>query len=308
MIGFITDRSEENLNRRNALAEKGWYGMTAAERAEWTGNPLTAKDFGYTNPINLLPTGPYYSSSVELTYRNTSITATAITDGSYQYAVAIVGAAADFVGKTLTISLDTVVTSGNATPLVAAYWHDNNGFDWGGGSLSEAGSVTFLVTENTNNREFLALYIYVATETAVTAGDLVRYNGLMLEEGEERHGYVPYSAILPTLATKGAYNYSDLNRVEMAVFELAENLGLPLKTKMDWSLWDIPTQADMDRYISNIIRIREVLPNRNSIPSVPGRMNGLTLNTANKIEGILTAADAGMNSMLRAGDVFCGEV
>lgn len=308
MIGFITDRSEENLNRRNALAAKGWDNMTAAERAEWTGNPLTAEAMGYTNPINLLPTGPYYSSSVELTYRITSITATATIDGSYQYAVAIVGAAADFSGKTLTLSLDSVVASGNAVPMVAAYWHDGNGFDWGGGSLSEAGTITFPVTENTNNREFLALYIYVATETAVTAGDMVRYNGLMLEEGEERHGYVPYMAILPTPATKGAYNYSDLNRVEMAVFELAEQLGLPLKTKMDWGLWDIPTQAEMDRYISNVVRIREALPNKNSIPSVPGRMNGLTLRTANRIEQILTEADAGVNAMLRTGDVFCGEV
>ena len=308
MVGFITDRTQANLDRLKELNAKGWANMTAAERAEWTGDPLTASDFDYNYPVNLLPNGPYYSSNVTLTYRNSSITATATAAGSYLYAVAIVGAASDYAGKTLTLSLDTAVHSGNASPLVAMYWHDSEGFEWAGASLSEAGSVTITTTENTNNREFLAMYLYVATDTAVDAGDLVRYNGLMLEFGDERHSYVPYTAVLPTMATKGAYNFSDLNRVEMAVSEIAEQLGLSLETKTDWGRWDIPKQADMDRYIGNVIAIREACPNRNLIPVVPGRMNGLTLSTANKIEEILVMANNSINSMFRAGDLFCGEV
>lgn len=308
MVGFITDRSQANLDRLKALNEKGWANMTAAERAEWTGDPLTASDFGYGNPVNLLPNGPYYASDITLTYRNSSITATATGLGSYLYAVAIVGAASDFVGKTMTLSLDSVVYTGNCTPMLAMYWHDSNGFEWGGASLSEAGSVTFTVTENTNSREYLAMYIYAATDTQVAAGDFVRYNGLMLEFGDERHSYVPYTAVLPTMATKGAYNFSDLNRVEMAVFEIAEQLGLSLETKTDWGRWDIPKQADMDRYIQNVIAIREACPNRDLIPVVPGRMNGLTLSTANKIEEILVMANNSINSMFRVGDLFCGEV
>ena len=39
-------------------------------------------------------------------------------------------------------------------------------------------------------------------------------------------------------AAKGAYNYTDLNRVETAVKEIAEKLGLSLVTKTNWTLWE----------------------------------------------------------------------
>lgn len=308
MLGLITDRTQDNVDRLSALKRIGWDNMSAAEKAEWSGDPMTANDMGYTAPYNLLPFSPYYSSSVELIHRNTHVVAKAIAEGMYSYAVVIIGVANIFVGKTLTLSLDSVVTTGNATPQLSMYWHDGNGFEYAGGSLGEAGSVTFTTTENTGNREYLAMYIYVATETAVNTGDLVRYNGLMLEFGDVRHDYVPYTPILSTAATKGVYNYSDLNRVEMAAAEMGESLGLNLVTKIDWNAWDIPKESDMRRFLNNIYAIRNVCPDKDSFPVLPSRMDGLNVASANAIEETLIAANISSASMIRSGDLFCGEV
>lgn len=308
MLGLITDRTQENVERLEALKKIGWDRMTAAEKAEWSGDPITAEAMGYTAPYNLLPLSPYYSDNVELTYRNTYIMATATTPGSYLYAVAIIGAAANFAGKTMTLSMDSALTTGSATPQVSLYWHDGNGFEYAGGSLSEGGSVTFTATDNSENREYLAMYIYAATDTAVSTGDLVRYNGLMLEFGDVRHDYVPYTPILPTPAAKGAYNYSDLNRVEIATAEMAESLGLNLITKTNWNPWDIPRESDMQRYLNNIYAIRNACPDKDSFPVLPSRMDGLNLVSANAIEETLIAVNISSAGMYRCGDIFTGEV
>ena len=87
-------------------------------------------------------------------------------------------------------------------------------------------------------------------------------------------------------AAKGAYNYTDLNRVESAVAELAELLGLTLTTKTDWSLWDIPVQADMERYLNNIIAVRGA-SGGTGFPSLPSSMSKLNYESANNIEKTL---------------------
>lgn len=305
MLGLITDRSQENVNRCNLLSAKKWAGMTAAERAEWTGNPLTAADFGYDSPVNLLPNRPLDSAYVDLKYRSGSFTVTSTAAGANRYAVVIVGNAVDFAGKTVTLSLASVYAVGG-TPRVSLCWHDDTGYESTEAALSAAGSVTVALGETT--KKHLALYVYVTSDVSAEAGALVRYNKLMLELGNTAHSYVPYTPILPTNATKGAYNYSDLNRVETAVTEIAELLGLELVTKTDWTLWDMPSQAELDRYISNITAIRNACPNKSVIPTVPHRLNGLTYETANAIEKILAAAYSSANSMYRAGELFTGEV
>lgn len=89
-------------------------------------------------------------------------------------------------------------------------------------------------------------------------------------------------------AAKGAYNYTDLNRVETAVKELAGELGLSLTTKTNWTLWDIPTRSDMERYLGNVVAIRDACPGNVEFPSLPSSMNGLTYTSANSIEKVLT--------------------
>jgi hypothetical protein len=121
-------------------------------------------------------------------------------------------------------------------------------------------------------------------------GEYARFGGVMLENGNARHPYVPYTEVLATTATKGAYNYSDLNRVERAVAEISDLRGLNLVTKTDWGMWDIPTESEMVRYLNNIQKIRETLGDAADIPIPPASMNNLTYADANNIEIILESA------------------
>lgn len=92
---------------------------------------------------------------------------------------------------------------------------------------------------------------------------------------------------------KGAYNYTDLNRVESTVVELAETYGLTLTTKTDWGLWDIPVAADMERYLGNVVAIRDAvlaLDRTVKFPTLPDNMNYLTYEGANNIEMVLEIA------------------
>lgn len=134
-------------------------------------------------------------------------------------------------------------------------------------------------------------------------------------------------------AQKGAYNYTDLNRVESAVAEIAKTLGLDLRTKTNWTKWDIPTQSEMDRYLGNVRKIREALGGGSGIvggilgsftlgkdvlgtskgdtsilPGLPDTMAGLTYEGANNIEKCLSMSMNISDSAPRSGEVFCGEV
>lgn len=113
-------------------------------------------------------------------------------------------------------------------------------------------------------------------------------------------------------AAKGAYNYTDLNRVESAVAEIAKMMGLNLTTKTDWSLWDIPLKSDMDRYLRNVIAIRDLCPKSMKFPSLPKTMNHLTFEYANNIEKVLKIAYESYGDYcekyVQSGEIYCGEV
>ena len=282
MRGLITDRTQQNVARRAFLSQKGWANMTVAERNEWAGNPLE------TDGANILPNGPYYSSVVDVKTTFGDITATSTAEGTYLYSVVVIGDAARFENKTLTLSIESVETESAGVPQIALYWHSDNGQEYAGASLFEAGSVTVdtAMWPNTGNRASLALYVYVTTTISVQAREQVRFKGVMVEMGSVRHPYAPYTEIAPTAATKGAYNYSDLNRVERAVAEISELANLGLATKTDWSMWDIPTSSDMERYLDNV----ETIKNHFGIGiELPESMNHLTVESANNIEKVLVA-------------------
>lgn len=302
MKGLVTDRTQANVSRLKELAAKGWSGMTADEQSEWLGSPLSG------SAVNLLPYAPYYSSSVSLRHTNDAIIASTNAPGSYLYAVLIVGEAAEFAGKTMTLSADFIGTADGGNPQISMYWHDGNGYEYAGGSLSESGSVTFSTGENAGNREYLAMYMYVTADTAVESGAAARFRGVMLEFGSERHEYVPYTEILPNDTTKGAYNYSDLNRVERTAAELSGLYGLNLETKTDWGVWDVPQKSDMVRYITNVKRIRQSSLRPNDVPTAPDGMGGLNYSDANNIEKILLAAHEHTDRIYRVGELFSGEV
>lgn len=278
MLGLITDRTQRNVYRRKELLNKGWVGMTTEERAEWVGNPMVATG------ANLFSCGTYYSSGADLKYRNKEIVATATYEGSYLYGISIIGKASDFNNKIFTLSAEFV-----SPAKIEMFWHDANGIDWAGGTLLSTGStlVDTISYPNTNNREYLAAYLYVTQDAIVEVGKSVTFGKVMLENGVVKHEYVPYTEILATDATKGAYNYSDLNRVERAVEEISDRAELNLTTKTNWVMWDLPTEADMSRYLDNIRAIKEHFGINISIPT---SMNNLTYKYANNIELILSKA------------------
>lgn len=124
-----------------------------------------------------------------------------------------------------------------------------------------------------------------------------------------------YEWIAPS---KGAYNYTDLNRVEEAVAKLDSYLvalnrvdGLyPTRT---WNATNVPTATDMQRYIANIQKIRNALPELHHImPQAPASMVNLTYEGANAIEEILSIAMQYVESKIQifpfSGEIYGGEV
>ncbi len=119
---------------------------------------------------------------------------------------------------------------------------------------------------------------------------------------------------------KGAYNVTDLNRVESAVEYLAGLLvDLPdeikqyaadmavawdkffdvpydaekygqMNTKTDWAMPDLPSLSDMGRYLGNVGLVRDALTA--DYPDLVDTMENLTHTRANDIEQILCVAYA----------------
>lgn len=107
---------------------------------------------------------------------------------------------------------------------------------------------------------------------------------------------------------KGAYNYTDLNRVETAVATLAGIFGLNLVTKTDWMVWDKPTQTDMKRYLRNVVKIREKCSSARNFPTLPNSMDGLNYTGANNIELVLLRAYEFAEAHIQSGEIYSGEV
>lgn len=274
-MNLITDRKQTNITRLAELSRKRWEAMTSAEQAEWSGDPLTAAESGYSGAVNLIPT-----SGVNVTIRDGSIYATA--DGS----ITIVnGGAEELSGNPVTLSVEYISPGGKLT------------LEWSNGTsagivLTEAGSVTETLTASRNT----------LLRLKVSPG---YYGKVMLELGRVQHEYVPYTEIVPTEATKGSYNFSDLNRVERAVKEIAEILGVTVATKTNWSTWDIPTKQDLDRYLSNVRLIQNLCGEATVLPD---NLSKMTFDTANKIESALLQCRKNVERYIRCGETICGEV
>lgn len=303
MRGLITDRQQSNVDRLKELSSKGWSNMTDEEKAEWVGDPKTVAG------ANILSHDIFRQQTVRLDYQPNTITATSLLGGRYQYGGIYLGPAADFEGKTITLSIGSTTGTTDTGSLISLYWHNEGGYyEFAGVQLGTTGSVTAPLLENAQNRQYLAAYIYVSRNTAVEVGSVVQYKDVMVTIGDTKYPFVPYHEIAATPATKGAYNYSDLNRVEWAVSELSEMYALGLITKTDWTAADVPSDQLMDRYLSNIRAIRSVCQNRSSLPPVPTSMRGLTYERANDIEKILVAAYEGAIGCQRSGELYSGEV
>lgn len=130
---------------------------------------------------------------------------------------------------------------------------------------------------------------------------------------------------------RGAYNYTDLNRVEEAVDYIAvelvqadtdirayaTSLGVAwdstfevpydpsdyssLTVKTDWTDEDIPDVTDMMRYLGNLTLIQAALP---VAALVPDSMNKLDYNGANDIEKMLAEMHAAIAAEVEAKEML----
>ena len=116
---------------------------------------------------------------------------------------------------------------------------------------------------------------------------------------------------------KGAYNATDLNRVNEAMKYLAGvftsyGYTVSLQPMPTWSVGEIPAEAQMGVYLANVAALRAVLDMPSTTPAVPADMALLTYIEANNIEQILVDINQLLLNAAAAwfysGEVYCGEV
>lgn len=115
---------------------------------------------------------------------------------------------------------------------------------------------------------------------------------------------------------KGAYNYSDLNRVQSAVRFLRDRLSgagytVTISDHKTWMTNDVPTRTDMANYLADVRAIRNVYALPETTPQVPNTMARLNYVRANNIEQILAEVDrlsAGVvPHVVQSGEIYGGE-
>ena len=115
---------------------------------------------------------------------------------------------------------------------------------------------------------------------------------------------------------KGAYNYTDLNRVQSAVRFLRDRLagaGYPvtISDHKTWMKGDTPTRTDMENYLADVRAIRNVFALPATTPQVPNTMARLNHLGANHIEQILADVDRlSVNivpHVVQSGEIYGGE-
>lgn len=116
---------------------------------------------------------------------------------------------------------------------------------------------------------------------------------------------------------KGYYNASDLNRVGQAMRYVAARIvdmggACAVNPKADWAMQDIPTEAQMAAYLSDLAVMRAAYAALPDTPVAPGSMEHLTYSTANDIERILQDVDMLLTNAAAAWrysgtDLYSGE-
>ena len=119
------------------------------------------------------------------------------------------------------------------------------------------------------------------------------------------------------LDQKGAYNASDLNRVESFVQYLAEKMDITgnhpiVNVKTVWTNKEWVTVSESQRYLHNIKVLRNVLAVPGNLPEVPQDLEDLYYTEANDIERILEMIDEMITNISKSwyysNDLFSGEV
>lgn len=118
---------------------------------------------------------------------------------------------------------------------------------------------------------------------------------------------------------KGAYNYTDLNRVGTALNYVRDRLAEAgrvaadvFTAREDWTREEIPTIPEMEEYFGYVALVRGALAQLPTTPPAPTDPNTLDYNAANAIEQILIDVDELITRMADiyffSGDLYAGEV
>ena len=113
---------------------------------------------------------------------------------------------------------------------------------------------------------------------------------------------------------KGAYNYTDLNRIEEWCEYIAQQLNLyhyyvEIETKTDWTMEDFPTKAEMKRIRDNVELLKEAFI---AFTAVPDDLEKMTFEKANNLEKVIYELKTLINNMIESfyysGEIYSGEV
>lgn len=116
---------------------------------------------------------------------------------------------------------------------------------------------------------------------------------------------------------KGAYNYTDFNRVGAAIKYLESRFLeygyiVSVDPKTDWKENEVPTEKETLHYLEQVKILRKMIPLLLTTPAVPVDMDGFTFEEANSIEKILEDIDFLLTniaaSWVYSGEVYSGEV
>ncbi len=102
---------------------------------------------------------------------------------------------------------------------------------------------------------------------------------------------------------KGALSYTDFNRIESGIQELASIVGASVSVRTDWTADGYMKVSDATRWLSNINAIRAKCSGSSSLADTPGSMDRLNFLTMNQIEGILSSIE----SLAKTYVTFSGE-
>lgn len=112
---------------------------------------------------------------------------------------------------------------------------------------------------------------------------------------------------------KGAYNYTDLNRVGTAMNQLIELFRekgyiIHITPKTNWQMTDVPTREAFTEYLENVRALRDVISLPIGTPEVPN-IDGFNFQSANDIELILKTVEETVQhvSYFYSGELYSGE-
>ena len=106
---------------------------------------------------------------------------------------------------------------------------------------------------------------------------------------------------------KGALSYTDYNRIESGIQEIADILNASVSVKTDWDVNGYLTVSDASRWLVNISNIRAKCSGPGGLSDTPESMNNLTYQTMNLIETILAEVERIANDhLLYCSEPICG--